>query len=196
MMFMSKTSFYDADELAALGLKRYGRNVRISRYCRLYCPGNISLGDNVRIDDFCILSAGKSITIGSYVHIGCHTTILGSAEVTIGDFCSISGRVSIYSSSDDYSGRWMTNPMVPEELTNVTHAAVTLGKHVIVGCGSVILPGVTLGEGVAVGAMSLVSRSLAGGGIYAGNPARHVIPRADGYRELERRIDGWMPDEK
>ena len=39
------------------------------------------------------------------------------------------------------------------------------------GSGSVILPGVSLGEGVALGAMSLVNKSLEAWGIYAGQPA-------------------------
>lgn len=54
----------------------------------------------------------------------------------------------------------MTNPMVPVEFTNVTHADVNIGRHVIIGSGSVVLPGVTIGEGAAVGALSLVKKGL------------------------------------
>jgi len=185
---MAKTSFYEPHELAALGLGGYGKNVRISRFCRIYCPENVIIGDNVRIDDFCILSAGKSIRIGSYVHIGCHTTIIGAAEVVISDYCNVSGRVSIYSSSDDYSGKWMTNPMVPERFTNVVDQPVVLEKHVIVGCGSVLLPGVRLHEGVAIGAMSFVKKSCEAFGIYAGNPLRRVNSRSSRCVDIERKF--------
>lgn len=180
-----KTSFYSDEELAGIGLKSYGKNVRISRHCSIYGAGNISIGDNVRIDDFCILSVGKSLTIGNYVHIACYSSIIGNGEVIISDYCSISGRVSIYSSSDDYSGRYMTNPMVPHSFTNVLEAPVILNKHVIIGCGSVLLPGIELGEGVAIGALSFVTQSCEGGFIYCGNPLKKLIPRSKKYKLLE-----------
>ena len=48
----------------------------------------------------------------------------------------------------------------------VKHAAVTLGRHVIVGAGSVILPGAALEDGVAVGALSLISGRCREFGVY------------------------------
>lgn len=182
------TSFYSREELALLGLKSYGDDVLISRRAQLYCPENISIGCNVRIDDFCILSAGTLISIGNYVHIGCYSSLIGKGNIIISDFCSISGRVSLYSSSDDYSGEYMTNPMVPQAFTHVTDAPITMRKHVIVGCGTVILPGVTLEEGCAIGAMSLVQTDCASNMIYAGNPLRKLIPRSDRYKDFELKI--------
>ena len=82
----------------------------------------------------------------------------------------------------------MTNPTVPSQYTDVTHADVFLGKHVIVGCGSVILPGVTLGEGVAVGALSLVNKDCETFGIYVGKPARRIKGRKRELLELEQRL--------
>ena len=73
------------------------------------------------------------------------------------DFSGLSSRITIYSSNDDYSGNNMTNPSIPTEFTNVTHADVIIKKHAIIGSGSVILPGVTIEEGAAVGALSLVN---------------------------------------
>ena len=80
----------------------------------------------------------------------------------------------------------MTNPTVPQAYTGVTHADVFLGRHVIVGSGSVILPGVTLGEGVAVGALSLVHKNCEAFGIYSGNPVRRISDRKRDLLELER----------
>ena len=55
----------------------------------------------------------------------------------------------------------MTNPTVPSEFTNVHHAEVNIGRHVIkIGAGSIVLPGVTLEEGVAVGVLSLIRKKL------------------------------------
>lgn len=80
----------------------------------------------------------------------------------------------------------MTNPTVPSLYTRVTHADVLLGKHVIVGSGSVILPGITLEEGVAVGALSLVTKNCEAFGVYVGNPARRIKWRKRDLLELEK----------
>jgi len=82
----------------------------------------------------------------------------------------------------------MTNPMIPDEYTNVVYADVTIGKHVIVGSGTVILPGVTLEEGVAVGALSLVSKKCHAFGIYSGVPAKRIKERKRDLLDLERRF--------
>lgn len=62
-----------------------------------------------------------------------------------------------------------------------------IGKHVIVGSGSVILP-VPLEDGVMVGALSLVNRHCEVFGIYAGNPARRVKCHKRDLLELERQL--------
>jgi acetyltransferase-like isoleucine patch superfamily enzyme len=66
--------------------------------------------------------------------------------------------------------------------------AVVLKRHVIIGAHSVIMPGVTIDEGVAVGAQSLVKTSLASWGIYAGNPVRRVRERLLHLLELEKQF--------
>lgn len=80
----------------------------------------------------------------------------------------------------------MTNPTIPSQYTGVTHGDVYLGKHVIIGCGSVILPGVTLEEGVAVGALSLVRKNCKAFGIYSGSPAKFIKERKRDLLELEK----------
>lgn len=174
------------DAIKAMGFKSVGRDVRLSDRASFYNCAAISLGDRVRIDDFCVLSAGVGgIAIGSHIHIAVYTSLIGGGRITLGDFCNLSSRVAVYSSNDDYSGQRMTNPMVPEQFTGVTHAPVTLDKHVIVGCGSVILPGVSLGEGAAVGALSLVQNDCRPFGIYAGTPARFIKERQRDLLALE-----------
>lgn len=55
--------------------------------------------------------------------------------------------------------------------------AVKIGRHSIIGSGSVILPGVDIPEGVSVGALSLVRKSLEPWGVYAGAPVRRIKDR-------------------
>ena len=168
--------------LEAMGFASLGRNVQISDKASIYGARQISIGDNVRIDDFCILSAGVGgIVIGQHIHIAAYSSLIGAGQIVLNDFCNISSRVSIYSSNDDYSGEKMTNPTVPAEFTGVCNAPVFLKEHVIIGCGSVILPGVTLDTGVAVGAQSLIKSNCAAFGIYAGRPAVRIKERSRNF---------------
>ncbi|HAS8533067.1 TPA: acyltransferase [Vibrio vulnificus] len=180
-------SHYSKKELDSIGFKALGNNVLISKKASIYNAGNISLGSNVRIDDFCVISAGNGgIFIGSNVHIAVYSSLIGAGEINLSDFSNISSKVSIYSSSDDYSGQFMTSPMLPSQYTNVNKAKVNIGKHVIIGCGSVILPGVEIKSGAAVGAMSLVDKDCEEFSIYAGVPARKINNRSRKLVELEK----------
>lgn len=172
-----------------MGFASVGKGVQISDRASFYNAPKISIGNNVRIDDFCVLSAGLGgIFIGSYIHIGALSSLIGAGKITISDFCNISSRVAIYSSNDDYSGAAMTNPTVPSQYTNVYHADIFLGKHVIIGSGSVILSGVTLEEGVAIGALSLVKGNCEAFGIYAGSPVRRIKSRKRALLDLEKKF--------
>ena len=178
--------FYTDDELAKLGLGKLGVNLKISRKASFHGAGNIEIGDNVRIDDFCVLS-GK-IVLGSHIHIGCHGILLGGTEgIYVNDFSTTSFRVTVFARSDDFSGETLTNPQVFNEFRhNTTEKAVYIGKHVVVGTGSTVFPGVVLGEGVAVGAHSLVLKSTEPWGIYAGSPAKRLKERSDKLLEQEK----------
>lgn len=173
--------------LDEMGFGAVGENVMISDRASFYNCSRISIGDNTRIDDFCVVSAGSGgVAIGANVHVAVYSSLIGSGRIVVSDFANISSRVSIYSSSDDYSGERMTNPTIPSRYTGVQHEEVFIGRHVIIGCGSVVLPGVTLEEGVAVGALSLVRDTCLRYGVYAGVPARRINERKQSLLELER----------
>lgn len=182
-------SFYSAEELQTLGLASFGEDVRISRKASIYNPSRISVGSHVRIDDFCVLSAGEGgIEIGDYVHIAVYCLLIGACKIAVREFANLSSRVSIYSSNDDYSGTYLTNPMVPAKFTGVKHDDVLVGRHVIIGSGSVVLPGVELEEGVAIGSLSLVKTKCHSFEIYAGVPARRIRKRKRDLLELEKQL--------
>jgi galactoside O-acetyltransferase len=174
------------EAIEQMGFAALGNNVQISDRASFYGNARVSIDSNVRIDDFCVLAAGEGgMFLGKHVHIAVGSSLIGAGKITLSDFSGLSSRVSIYSSSDDYSGATMTNPTVPDEYKGVLHADVFLGKHVIVGSGSVILPGVTLEDGVAVGALSLVTKNCKAFGIYSGNPARRISERKQDLLGLE-----------
>jgi len=179
-------SFYTQNELKQLGFKYLGDNVLLSKKASIYGYDRISIGDNTRIDDFVVISAGAGgIDIGQNVHVAVFSSLIGAGKITLSNYSNISSRVSIYSSNDDYSGGTMTNPTIPECYTNVSHSDVYIGKHVIVGCGSIILPGITLREGVAIGALSLVNRCCDAFWIYSGAPAKKIKERKRDLLKLE-----------
>ncbi len=181
------TSFYTIDELKSIGLKSYGENVLISRKVSIYGAKNIEIGNNVRIDDFCVLAAGENgISIGNNVHIAVFCNLQGNGKITLSDFCGLSSKVSIYSSSDDYTGVYMTNPTIPKKYLGVINGDVFLGKHAIIGSGSVVLPNITIEEGVAIGALSLVNKHCKRFTIYAGNPLKEIYTRSQNLLELEK----------
>ena len=174
-------SFYSEEELSKFGFKYLGSSVRISKKASIYNASNISIGDNSRIDDFCVLSAGEGgIVIGKNVHIAVFSSLMGNEVIELADYSGLSSRVSIYSSNDDYSGEYMTNPTVPEEYTNVSQAPVIIRRHVIVGAGTVVLPG--------VGALSLVKNDCEEYYKYFCAPARKVGKRSRKLLELEKKF--------
>ena len=184
MPFLSRTA------LSALGLRTFGNDVLISDVARFHNPGKISIGNNVRIDDFCVLSAGRGgIEIKNHVHLGCYSSLIGAETILLQDFSGLSARVSIFSSSDDYSGDMLTNPTIPGALRKVHEGKVRIGRHVVVGAGSVILPGVTIGDGAAIGALTLVSRDVQPMTVSLGVPARRIGKRNDGHLALEKRLE-------
>lgn len=159
---MSDSGFMSAAELAAIGFERCGENVLVDRTVRFYGASRISIGSNVRIDAYAVISAGaEGIGIGNHVHIGVFVFLTGAARIELRDFSGLSGRVSLYSSNDDYHGDGLTGPTVPDELRRVTNAPIVVGRHVVIGAGSVVLPGVTLEEGSCVGALSLIRKDVA-----------------------------------
>jgi dTDP-4-amino-4,6-dideoxy-D-glucose acyltransferase len=179
-------AYLTREEIAALGFASIGVDVQLSRKASFYGCERISIADNVRIDDFCVLSAGNGgIDIASHIHIAVYSSLIGAGKISLGDFCNLSSRVSIFSSSDDYSGTTMTNPTVPNEYKSVRREDVSIGRHVVIGSGSVVLPGVRIEEGVAVGALSLVNGSCNAFGVYAGIPATRVRERKRDLLQLE-----------
>lgn len=180
-------SFYTIGELAALGLKKYGKNVFISRHARIYNPGNMSIGNNVRIDDFCILSAGNNnFTLEDYIHIAAGVYIYGQNGFHMKSLSNISAGSKIYTQSDSYCGNYLMGPAIPDRLRKVCGSPLIIEKHAIIGAASIVLPGAIIGEGVAIGANSLITKDCKPWSIYGGSPAKFIKERSKNIIELEK----------
>ncbi|WP_372643010.1 acyltransferase [Ancylomarina sp.] len=180
--------YFTEAELQNAGFKSIGENVKIYKNSTIVGLANISIGNNVIIDSFCtIIAIGKGeLKIGSFVHIGGYCFLGARDGIFINDFSGLSQGVKIYSRSDDYSGKYLTNPTIPDKYKGVSRGAVRIESYVIIGAESVVLPNVTIGKGSSVGALSLVSRNLPEWGMFFGHPVRRIGSRSKNLLELQR----------
>ena len=98
-------------------------------------------------------------------------TIYAREGITIGERCVIGGNVKIL--DNDF------HPVDPalrisNPCENYGKAPIVIGNNVFVGCNSLILKGVTIGENSVIGAGSVVCNSVPANCVVAGNPARIV----------------------
>jgi len=164
-------------ELLRLGFVALGHDVRIHPSCVLVGCERIRIGSHVRIDPFCIITIRTALTIGDFVHIAGHATLAGAGPIEIGDHANVSHGAKLLSSSDHFSAAGIAGPLVPDAYRRVITAAMTVGRHAIVGAGSVLLPGATLAEGATLGALSLLKAAVPPWTVNAGVPARIIGQR-------------------
>ena len=136
-------------------LRSLGKKSWIADGVRIFAPQNVSIGSNTFVNDDVIIQSCEG------------------ALVTIGDFVVLSYGVKI-----------LTGGLIMESRSFETHHTldVTISNGVWIGASSIILPGVTLGDGVVVAAGSVVNKSFPANSLVAGVPARLVkqIPPATG----------------
>lgn len=131
--------------------------------------------------------------LGNRYAIGDHTygkpKVISWGEGTslrIGRYCSIASNVIIFLGSE-HRVDWVSTypfPFLWKEARSIKgHPAsrgdVVIGNDVWVGFGATILSGVTIGDGAAIGACSVVTRDVPPYGIVAGNPAHLIRHRFD-----------------
>jgi galactoside O-acetyltransferase len=176
--------FLTQSQLESMGFKSLGRNVKVSDKASVYNTESIELGDNSRIDDFCVVSG--RVQIGRNVHIAVFCNVAGGETgIVFEDFSGLAYGCHVFTQSDDYSGATLTNPTVPDVYKSEVKLPIRIGRHSIVGTCSLIFPGVTLAEGTAVGAHSIISKSTEEWSIYVGSPARRIKARKRDLLQLE-----------
>lgn len=178
-------AFLTESELKKIPFKHCGNDVKISSRAAIYNPELISIGDHSRIDDFSILSG--NVEIGRCVHIAAHSNISGGEKgILFDDFSGFAYGVLAFTQSDDYSGKYMTNPLIDKEFLGTKFARIEIGRHAIVGAHSVVFPGVILSTGCSVGAMSMVTKSTEEWSINFGVPSKKIKNRRKDVLELEK----------
>lgn len=123
--------------------------------------------DNVIINQPFRCDYGKQISIGKRFFANFNFTILDEAPVTIGDDCFVGPNVSIYTACHS------TDPV--ERNTRQEWAKpVTIGNNVWIGGSVTILPGVSIGDNVSIGAGSVVVNDIPSNTIAVGNPCKVI----------------------
>jgi len=179
--------YYTEEGLMKLGFKSVGVNVKISDKASIYNQDKIIIGNNSRIDDFCVIS-GKVI-IGEYVHVTPMCLLAGGTiGIEIDDYSTFAYGVKVFTKSDDYTGEYMANSLVPHRLKKVTEARVKIGRHCIVGANSIIFPGVSLNVGASIGAMTLVVADVDAWSINVGIPSKKIKNRLMNPLQLEKEL--------
>lgn len=143
--------------------------VKMFEYTKIIGLENIDFGENIIIDDFVLIYAKEKIKIGNFVHIASFTSITGGNKLVIEDFAAVSQGCRILTATDDFKFLGFGNSTIDNKFRNIKSLPIQIGKFCIVGANSVVLPGVTIGEGATVGANSVVTKDLQPWGVYIGN---------------------------
>ena len=110
---------------------------------------------------------GSQISVGRRFFANFNFTVLDEAPVVIGDDCFIGPNVSIYTACHS------TDP-VERNTRREWALPVRIGDSVWIGGSVTILPGVTIGDRVTIGAGSVVVGDIPSDSIAVGNPCRVV----------------------
>jgi len=175
-------------------LKKLGANSIIGKTVRIRRPELAEIGRNSIIDDFTYISS--QLSIGNFTHVGAGCHIIGGpkTKITIGNFVNVAPSCNLVGGQNDYRGGGLVGPTIPEGYGDQSDArSLVIGDHVLIGCNSVILPGVQLPEGVAIGALSLVKQQeYKPWTLYAGIPVKEIGKR-DGTK-IKQQTEVLMTD--
>jgi len=139
-------------------------NVKFLRF-----PRNISVGADSVIKShvhICPCNSSAAISIGERTTIGFYSMIYSSKSIEIGADCMI-GPFAYLVDSDHGTDR-----ILPMNLQSNITEPVKIGNDVWVGARTMILKGVTIGDGAIIAAGSIVKRDVHPYSIVGGIPAK------------------------
>jgi maltose O-acetyltransferase len=128
-------------------LKSTGSNIQLHRNITIHNPEKVEIGDDVSMGD--------------------RLTILAFGGVKIGSRVMLSHDVSIITTTHNHTSHVMVN--------EILYNSVEIGNDVWIGAKATIMPGVRIGDGVVIGAASVVTHSIPNNAIAFGVPAKIMI---------------------
>jgi len=125
-------------------------------------------GENVFVEIPFYCSYGKNTSMGSDCFMNYDCIILDSVEVTIGEHCWFGPRCQLITASHPVDGKDRRG------LHSEVAKPIRIGNYCFFGASSIVLPGVTIGDNVVVGAGSVVTKDVPSNTVVCGNPAKPI----------------------
>ncbi|MFT3785374.1 MAG: WcaF family extracellular polysaccharide biosynthesis acetyltransferase [Tepidisphaeraceae bacterium] len=132
------------------------------------------LGANVRVRRTATFEIPWNITLGDHVSIGDHAIVYALGPVTVGARSFLSQFAHLCAGTHDG-----TSPDYP-----LLRMPITIGADCWIAADAFVGPGVTIADGVLVGARSSVFSDLPEWTVCVGNPAKPIKPREFGGRAV------------
>ncbi len=134
---------------------------------------------------------GKHCHFGKNVYANFNLTLVDDTHIYVGDYTMFAPNVTVATAG---------HPILPSlrEKGYQYNASVRIGKNCWIGTGAIILPGITIGDNVVVGAGSVVTKDLPDNVVAVGNPCkvlRKIDERDKEYYFKQRKIN-WTDIEK
>ena len=126
------------------------------------------IGENCYIDPpFHANFGGKHVHFGKNIYANFNLTMVDDGHIYVGDYTMFAPGVIVATAG---------HPILPElrETVYQYNMPVHIGKNCWIGAGAIILPGVTIGDQVVVGAGSVVTKDLPSNVVAVGNPCRVI----------------------
>ncbi len=126
------------------------------------------IGENCYIEPpFHANFGGKHVHFGKNIYANFNLTMVDDGHIYVGDYTMFAPGVIVATAG---------HPILPElrETVYQYNMPVHIGKNCWIGAGAIILPGVTIGDQVVVGAGSVVTKDLPSNVVAVGNPCRVV----------------------
>ena len=126
------------------------------------------IGENCYIEPpFHANFGGKHVHFGKNIYANFNLTMVDDGHIYVGDYTMFAPGVIVATAG---------HPILPElrETVYQYNMPVHIGKNCWIGAGAIILPGVTIGDQVVVGAGSVVTKDLPSNVVAVGTPCRVV----------------------
>ena len=186
-----------------LRLKKCGKILFLGKRVKIQCPGNLTLGSGCTLHDNTFVNAmcrqgvriGNNFTLGRngivectgvYTELGEGLSIGDNVGISPNAFLSVRGELSI--GSDTIIGPGVSiitenhnfdRLDIPVRLQGANRKGIRIGRNVWIGANVTILDGVTIGDNAILAAGCVVTRDVAGNGIYGGVPAKLIRMRSE-----------------
>ena len=144
------------------------------------------IGDNCYIEPpFHANFGGAHIHFGNNIYCNFGTTMVDDTHIYVGD-CTMFGPNVVVATAG--------HPVLPElrEQGYQYNAPGHIGKNCWIGAGVIIVPGITIGDNVVIGAGSIVTKDLPSNVVAVGNPCKVIREVSEQDREYyfkNRKID-------